>query len=69
MWGQGASPEEDTGGRLVEVLASRLKTGNGWQTGRVGSFLESWGVGGRGEVIGGRKSLGLWWELSVSTSE
>lgn len=27
MWGQGASPEEDTGGRLVEVLASRLKTG------------------------------------------
>lgn len=40
--GQGASPEEDTGGGLLGVLqAARLKTGNGWQTGTVGG-CPSW---------------------------
>lgn len=34
VWGQRASPE-DTGGGLVGLLASRPKTGNGWQIGRV----------------------------------
>lgn len=49
VWGQGASPEEDTGGRLVGVLASRSKTGNGWKTGRDRGCHWQWGR---------RKSLG-----------
>lgn len=52
VWGQGASPEEDTGGGLVGVLASRSKTGNGWKTGRDRGCHWQWGRG---------KSLGLWW--------
>lgn len=62
VWGQRASPEEDTGDGLVGLLASRPKTGNGWQTGRVRGCLESHGWGW-GEAAGGR-TLGLWWGLS-----
>lgn len=39
VWGQGASPE-DTGAGLLGVLASRLRTGNGWRTDSVRGCLD-----------------------------
>lgn len=58
VWGQGDSPEEDTGGGLVGVLASGCKTGNGWPAdrGRVEGRTCGLGVVGIVSTVGG---LGL----------
>lgn len=70
VWGQGDSPEEDTGGGLVGVLASGCKTGNGWLADRerVEGRTCGLGVGGdclhsRRAGIGGSGYLGIWLHL------